>query len=125
MDEYIEPISQVEIEGRLIEPAIQGNDINGINRNLQLGNLRERELSRLQSLEEFAMVLEKVPVCMGGNILAKWAEDARFKKHHFLVLSGSKNGFVRTMSRTSIQEASMNNNTGGIFKGLMRPKRRD
>jgi len=118
-----EPINSIEIEGRLIEPDMLTNEQEGINRNLQLGNIPVKDLYRLQALEEHSMILGRVPKCLGGDIFKKWADDTRVKKHHFLVLSGSREGFVRRMSRTSIQEASMEQKQKGIFKGLMGPKR--
>ncbi|MFO7886821.1 MAG: hypothetical protein R6U59_00770 [Eubacteriales bacterium] len=116
-------INAIEIESRLIEPDMLTNDDKGINRNLQLGNIHRNDLFRLQALEEHSMILSKIPKSLGGDIFEKWSKDTRLKKHHFLVLSGSREGFVRKMSRTSIQEASMQNKKEGLFQGLMKPKR--
>jgi 16S rRNA A1518/A1519 N6-dimethyltransferase RsmA/KsgA/DIM1 with predicted DNA glycosylase/AP lyase activity len=117
-------VNAIEIESRLVEPDMQTNRDEGINRNLQLGNINKKDLFRLQALEEHAMILSRVPTCLGGDIFDKWAKDTRAKKHHFLVLSGSDRGFVRRMARTNISEGKMQTEqSGGLFSGLIKSKK--
>ena len=115
------PVDTIELHGMMIDPA-EENTLQSINRNDQLGYIKFREAYFCQALEEHALVIEKIPPSLGGNIFMKWGRNARLQKHHFLVLSGSRSGFVRRMEKTNINKDERKSETEGVFSRLFSPK---
>jgi len=115
------PIDSIELTGMMIDPD-KDNILTSINRNDQLGYIKHKEAYFCQSLEEHALVVENIPSVLGGNIFKKWGRMARLKKHHFLVLSGSRAGFVRRMEKTRINKDEQRLESDNVFSKLFSPK---
>lgn len=117
------PVDSIELTGMMIDPD-KDNILASVNRNDQLGFIKFREAYFCQALEEHALLVENIPRNLGGNIFKKWGRMARLKKHHFLVLSGSRGGFVRKMERTRINKDEQKMENDGVFTRLFSPKGR-
>jgi len=117
------PVNETEIQARMLEPEKKVKD-DALNRNLQLGNVKYRELFWLQKLETEGDNIRQIPVCDGGDIFKKWGEGLSLDKNHFLALSGSRNGFVRQILRTTISKNTNNyeNEKSGISGFFNRKK---
>lgn len=115
------PVDAIELTGMMIDPD-KDNVLSSINRNDQLGFIKFKEAYFCQALEEHALVVENIPANFGGNIFKKWGRMARLKKHHFLVLSGSRNGFVRRMEKTRINKDEQKLENDNVFSRLFNSK---
>jgi len=102
------PVDETEIRARLIEPE-QSLDAEGgvINRNLSLGNLKATDLKWLHDMEVTRQNLTMIPESQGGDIFNRWGVKLSLEKNHYLVLSGSKGGFVRRIEKTNIQSTNV------------------
>jgi hypothetical protein len=119
------PVNETEIQSRMLEPEkhdTRDEEVN--NRNLQIGNVKGKEIFWLHNLESARQNISKIPVSQGGDIFAKWGHKLTLEKNHFLALSGSRNGFVRQILRTSITKNtnSMENMRSGVSSFFNRKK---
>lgn len=121
MEQQNMPVDYIDLQGKMVEPD-KDNIQQPINRNTQLGNIKYKEAYWLQSLEEHSQNVENIPASLGGNIFRKWAYMARLKKHHFLVLTGSRYGFVRKLQRTEIHKAERKDTKEGAFNKIFASK---
>jgi len=114
--------SQLQLENQKINPATSEINNAYLNRNLQLGNL-DRETFRQLSLKADRALLfsssRTNPIYVHNGLRS-------LSKIQFVnVLSGSKNGFVRTSLNTQTQRQELKDETKKGFAGIFsRDKRR-
>ena len=114
--------SQVQLVEKTIEPD---NKISPeqANRNMQLGNIDPREYPFVVHRHERAMDLLNFPQDRNGWMYNKYGVDLLRKNDAALLLSGSKDGFVRQLMRTSTQVQRMKDETDrGMFGSIMGKK---
>lgn len=117
------PVDDTDIQGRLVEPEKDSVKNSVLNRNLQLSNLNGRELWKMQQLEVHNQTVGQIPNSMGGNIFRKWGAAASTEKNHYLLLSGSKGGFIRKMLRTNLLSKSINTPKSSAFERMFSKKK--
>jgi hypothetical protein len=111
---------QVQILERNIEPSKQNEPL--LNRNIQLGKIDKKEFAIIGQRLSKAMELRFFPEAHGCGIPNKHGLEEFKKLEAIMTLSGSKDGFVRTINQTSINKTDIKQNQGGILGKLFAPK---
>jgi hypothetical protein len=99
---------------QLIEKTIEPDKTTSpffANRNMQLGNITAKDYPFLVHRHERGMDLLSFPNDRNGWMYRKYGQDILQKNDAALLLSGSKEGFVRQLMKTSTQVQRMKDET--------------
>jgi hypothetical protein len=109
----------IQIVEKTIEPDVKISP-DQANRNMQLGNIAAPEFTFLAHRHERGMDLLNYPHERNGWMYKKYGLALLRKNDANLLLSGSKDGFVRQLLRTSTQVQRMKDETDrGLFKSTL------
>lgn len=95
--------SQLQLENQKINPATTALNSTYLNRNLQLGNLDRETFQKLRLKSERAILF----MTTNNALYRNNGQRAMLNIEHVNVLSGSKQGFVRTSLNTQTQRQEL------------------
>lgn len=111
--------SDIQIQEKNVEPENRLTP-NIITRNLQLGNVPRQEMRFYNHRIERAMDLLSFPQNQNGWLYTQMGRQLIEKNDVIMVMSGSTNGFVRTINNTrSIQQKIKDETNKSFFGGFL------
>jgi hypothetical protein len=115
------PQNQIQLKDKLLEPEGEVVD-KEINRNIQLGNIKESDLIPLNSKYKVAKIFLEIPFKEGGAYI-NWVGDILLHEINFyFAASNSIRGMARLSANTNINKSTFKDETQkSNFSSLSRP----